>query len=142
MIYYVFCGIVAVLLFSLQTYSAIVLLTPRDVGGTLFGGMFLDLMCIQGWLLATAGFVLAVVLRLAAARVALLCAGSIQMAIGIWSLVTYPYDMNEYMIYSPTPSDIYGMLCIIGSLLFVSIYLLRKDYLGPKNSKTSTKQAS
>lgn len=131
--YYVFCGVSAVLLISLQSFCGILLITPRDVGGTLFGGIFLDLMCLGGWLLATAGLVTSILVRFAGARVTLLCASAIQVAVGIWSLLTYPDDAGGNLIFSPAPNEIYGMTAIVGSLLFVSIYLIKQGYLQPRN---------
>lgn len=133
MAWYFFCGITAVLLFSMQAFCGVLLLTPRDVGGTLFGGMFLDLMCMSGWLLATAGMAVSIVLRFAGARIASLSASALQVGVGIWSLINYPDDANGNLIFSPAPGEIHGMIAIVGSLLFISIYLIGQGYLEPRS---------
>lgn len=124
--YYAFCGVIAVLLFSCQTFCGVMLITPRDVGGTLFGGMFLDILCLGGWLLATAGLMVSVLMRLAGAGVALLCASTVQVTAGIWSLLTWPDDANGNLIFSPAPDEITCMSAVAGSLLFLSIYAIRR----------------
>ncbi len=133
MTYYGFCGLAAVLLVSMQSFCGIFLLTPRDVGGTLFGGMFLDFMCLGGWLLATFGLVVTILLRSVGARMALTCSSAVQGGVGVWWLLNYPDDANGNLIFSPAPDDIQSMLFVIGLLLFGSFFLILKGYLQPKN---------
>ncbi|MDA8479687.1 hypothetical protein NNO04_13355 [Citrobacter sp. Awk 4] len=135
LIYYVFCGITGLLLSGVQSFFGIMLITPREVGGTLFGGMFLVLMCLGGWLLTTAGLVATILARFAGARVALLCASAIQVIAGIWALYNYPDDAGGNLIFSPAPNEIFCMIAIAGLLLFTSVYLIAKGHLRPKNGR-------
>ncbi|QRG77469.1 hypothetical protein [Citrobacter sp. R56] len=135
LIYYVFCGIAALLLLGVQSFFGILLITPREVGGTLFGGMFLVLMCLGGWLLTTAGLVATILTRFAGARVALLCASAIQVIAGIGSLLNYPDDADGNLIFSPAPNEIYWMIAVAGLLLISSVYLIALGHLRPKNGR-------
>ncbi|NDO83792.1 hypothetical protein CJP72_24525 [Citrobacter sp. NCU1] len=135
LIYYVFCGITVLLLLGVQSFFGILLITPREVGGTLFGGMFLVLMCLGGWLLTTAGLVATILARFAGARVGLLCASAIQVTAGIWSLHNYPDDAGGNLIFSPAPNEIFCMIAIVGLLLFTSVYLIVQGHLRPQNGR-------
>lgn len=135
LIYYVFCGLTALILLGVQSFFGILLITPREVGGTLFGGMFLVLMCLGGWLLTTAGLAATILARFAGARVALLCASAIQVITGIGSLLNYPDDADGNLIFSPAPNEIYWMIAVSGLLLFTSVYLIAQGHLRPKNGR-------
>lgn len=133
--YYLFCGTVNLIFLILQSFFGVLLITPREVGGTLFGGMFLDLARTGGWLLMSAGLIVLILSRFTGTRVALLCASAIQMAAGVWSLLNYPDDMSGNLIYSPARDEIYLMTLFVGLIFFASFYLIRKGYLQPKTRK-------
>lgn len=125
MIYYIYCGVLLIILGSLQAFFGILLITPRDVGGTLFGGMFLDLLFLSVWLIVTSVLIILILIRFAGAILALLCTSVIQMVAGVLALLNYPDDINGNLIFTPTPHEINLMLALIGMLFIACIYLIK-----------------
>jgi len=74
---------------------------PLDVGGTLFGGNFNQMMYAGAWLAAIAGMLLATAFRLAGYRVAWCMAGILQIGAGAWWLLHYPGNHDGDLIHSP-----------------------------------------
>ncbi|MCD5989299.1 hypothetical protein KDX30_15430 [Pseudomonas sp. CDFA 553] len=111
------------------------LLTPKEVGGTLFGGVMGTQLNLTGWGVATVGLIVAILLRLPGSILAWIAAGLVPLCIGGWWQLNYPDDANGNLIYSPVQSDIKVAMLIGAAILASGVYA----YL---RAKTANKKAS
>ncbi|WP_256735433.1 hypothetical protein [Pseudomonas sp. dw_612] len=94
------------------------LITPIDVGGTFMGGGMATQMYLIGWIMATLGLIVAILLRLPGALYGWIGAGLVPLGIGAWWQLNYP-DNAEEVIYSTSPHEI-GTVMLIGVMLLGS----------------------
>ncbi|MFJ4197091.1 hypothetical protein [Pseudomonas sp. NPDC089534] len=115
-LYYPICWLALLALMAHIAFYDWSLITPIDVTGTFMGGMGGQLFA-TGWLVATSGLLLAMLLRLPGSTVACIGAGLLPLTIGAWWLVNYPED-SDNLIYSTSPQEIkIAMLIGVGFLL-------------------------
>ncbi len=96
---------------------------PRDVGGTLFGGSFNQMMYAGAWIAAIAGMLVASALRLAGHRAAWCMAGVLQGCAGAWWLLHYPENHVGDLILSPGREEIAAAMLVGLALLIGGVFL-------------------
>ncbi|WP_242487260.1 hypothetical protein [Pseudomonas sp. TH15] len=111
--YQLICWLAVLALLAHIAFCDWVLLNPTDVGGTLMGGMN-GLLFNAGWLVATSGLLLTLLLRLPGSIYASIGAGLLTLGIGAWSLINYP-DNADQLIYSVSPGEI-GSAMLTGAI--------------------------
>lgn len=105
-LYNALCGLTAVLIVGHFSYFCWELLTPVDIGGTLFGGSMGAAAIAGGWALACLGLMLLALLRLPGARLAWLAGGMVQLCIALGWRLNYPDDFNGNLLFSPPPKEL------------------------------------
>lgn len=108
-------------------YFGTAMAIPRDVGGTLFGGMFRAHYTCSAYSLGSIGLIGALFLRLPYARASLLLAGSVQTCFAMYWLLNYPDDHNGALIWSPTQNDFSYILLIGVVYISLGILTIRKE---------------
>ncbi|PKH22391.1 hypothetical protein CIG19_13905 [Enterobacterales bacterium CwR94] len=108
------------------------MITPREVGGTLFGGMFMTLIYLSGWLLATLSLVTSIACRVLGAKIGLLCSSLVQIIWGLISIMNYPDDYNGNLIFSPGKDEIFVLLVIVAFTLILGCVPLKTCWLKVK----------
>ncbi|WP_455924854.1 hypothetical protein [Pseudomonas putida] len=84
-------------------------LRPTDVGGTLFGGSFNQVMYLMAWAALLGGLLVCSLMRLPGHWLGWGAAGVLQTGIGLWWLIVYPASGNpaaDDRIFVPTQDDI------------------------------------
>ncbi|MCP3023603.1 hypothetical protein [Cupriavidus basilensis] len=98
-------------------------LRPLDVGGTLFGGSFNQLMYAGAWIAAMAGLLLATAFRLDGHRAAWCMAGIVQTGAGAWWLLHYPATHDGNLLLSPEREEIAAAMLVGMALLIGGVFL-------------------
>jgi hypothetical protein len=101
------------------------LLTPVEIGGTLFGGAFTFERNALGGAAAMAGILIAALLRLPGFRLAWAASGLLPLAIGANALWRYPDDAGGNLIFSPQPQEIAVAMVVAAGFLLLGIVLRR-----------------
>lgn len=123
--YQLICWLAVLALLAHIAFCDWVLLKPTDVGGTLMGGMN-GLLFNAGWLVATSGLLLTLLLRLPGSIYACIGAGLLTLGIGAWSLINYPDDADQ-LIYSVSPGEI-GSGMLTGAIFLTLGLFLRSRF--------------
>ncbi|KAF1067372.1 MAG: hypothetical protein GAK45_01677 [Pseudomonas citronellolis] len=106
-----------------------VLLTPREISGTLFGGFFATFFALLSWLCCNAGLCAALLVRLPGARITLLLAGTFGLLMSIWWRAHYPDDADGNLTFSPSPGELGGSTLVFIAMIGLTILLQRRGYL-------------
>lgn len=99
-------GLTAALIVAHFSYFCWELLTPVDIGGTLFGGSMGAAAIAAGWAGACLGLILLALLRLPGARLAWFAGGMVQLCIALGWRLNYPDDFNGNRLFSPPPKEL------------------------------------
>lgn len=113
------------------------LLTPKDVGGTLFGGAMSTQLLLSGWAVATLGLIVAILLRLPGSILAWITAGLVPLCIGGWWQLNYPDDANGNLLYSPVQADITIAMLIGAAILASGLYARSRAKTASRNASLS-----
>lgn len=124
-IYYPICWLAVLSLLAHIVFTDWVLLKPTDVGGTLMGGMN-GLLFNGGWLVATTGLLLTLILRLPGSIYACIGAGVFTLGIGTFWYVNYP-DNADQVIYSVSPHEI-GRAMLTGAAFLAFGLFMRSRF--------------
>lgn len=117
---FITAGIIVQIIVSTQR-----LLTPVDIGGTLFGGAMSAAADAAIWMAATAGVLLIALLRLPGFRLAWIVTGGLPVVLGALTLWSYPDDYGGNLIYSPQQSEIAWVMALGGAFLVLGAILQR-----------------
>ncbi len=117
-LFYAMSWLVVLVLVLHYAFFDWLLITPIDVGGTFMGGGMATQMYLIGWIMATLGLIVAILLRLPGALYGWIGAGLVPLGIGAWWQLNYP-DNAEEVIYSTSPHEI-GTVMLIGVMLLGS----------------------
>ncbi|WKW30563.1 hypothetical protein KIH13_16635 [Pseudomonas viridiflava] len=121
-LYYTVSWITVCVVLLHVTFFSWALLTPKEVGGTLFGGAMGTQLNLNGWGVATVGLIVAILLRLPGSIHAWIAAGLLPLCIGGWWQLNYPDGANGNLIYSPAQSDIKVAMLIGAAILASGVY--------------------
>lgn len=117
-LHYAMSWLVVLVLILHHAFYDWLLMEPIDVGGTFMGGGMAIQLYLFGWIVATLGIIVAVLLRLPGAMWGWIGAGVVPLGFGVWWQVNYP-DNAEQVIYSVSQHEI-GSFMLIGVLLLAS----------------------
>lgn len=117
-LYYVVSWLVVLVLILHHVAYDWSLMTPIDVGGTFMGGGMATQLYWMGWIVATMGLIVAILLRLPGAIFGWIGAGLVPLGIGAWWQLNYPDNADE-VIYSIGQEGI-AVYMLIGAVLLGS----------------------
>ncbi|MGC5704430.1 hypothetical protein J4P02_29935 [Pseudomonas sp. NFXW11] len=125
------CWIVVAVPLSVMLCCDVLMMQPRDVSGTMFGGAMGFQLYLFGWVLCLIGLLLALFTRMPGARLAWLLAGLGPLLLGLWWRLSYPDDADGSRAFSPQDWELNYMIGIAALLTLSGLYLYWRKRLVP-----------
>ncbi|KTC41585.1 MAG: hypothetical protein ACN6QY_21390 [Pseudomonas sp.] len=137
-LYHLLCWVAVAAPLALKIHCDLNLITPRSIGGTLFGGAIDLQLNLAGWALCTLGLALAVLIRMPGARLAWLIAGVVPLILAAWWRINYPDDADGNLIFSTQDWELDYMMVLGLAWAASGLYLLRRQRLRPRPITSTT----